>query len=215
MEGEQDIYGYIQELEQQNKELNNKNIELSGGIQASYFNNQEERTLIHYQLEAEELLERINRQLSGEIPVKDEEGNIQYVQTENSEIVTLNETGKAGVMYILGLYINKNTFLTTLDLERIYEILYQLGSDLNEFFYCNLTTIGLDTPQKKSKYPLIMNSILNAVEFGLRRSIQGREADRITEKRIVTENTGYNRSQLMSMGQQKTQKFNLFNPRTW
>lgn len=216
MEGEQDIYNYIKELENQNAELSNKNVELNGGLSASYFGNQEERTLIHYQLEAEELLERINRQLSGEVPVMDLEGNIDYVKAEDTELITLNDKGKAGVMYILGLYINKNSFLTNLDLNRIYEILYKLGNDLNDFFYCNLTTIGLDTPQKKSKYPLLINSILDAVEFGLRRSIGGAESQRVNEKRIVTESSGFGRqSPLLSMGSSKPQKFNIFNPKSW
>lgn len=98
--------------------------------------------------------------------------------------INLNEYGVQEVMNILSMYITKETFLSYYKEERIYEILGDLGDALNKFFLINSKIIGLDTEYKKTKYPMIVITILHAVENAYRRALMGNE-NRGTREGIV------------------------------
>lgn len=213
---QEELKNYIEALEGRQKDLNSRNIELADTLSASSFGNTDDKTLIHYQLEADNLKMLVQRQLRGDTPKMDEAGNVIYIKQTNRDLIPLNELGVAQVMITLSMYIDKNTFLSNLDLPRMYELLFSLGSNLNDFFYINLSAIGLDTPEKQSKYPLIIKSILDVCEFSLRRAIDGQEAKNMNTRNISVNqgnNNGGNQNQMMSP--QKIQKFNLFSPSSW
>ena len=208
-----DLYEYITALENKQKALSDKNNELSESIQASAFGNTEDKTVIHYQLEADNLKMLVQRNLRGDVPKMDG-NNVIFIKQNNKEQIPLNDLGVSGVMYIISMYIDKNTFLSNIDLPRMYEILFTLGSNLNDFFYINLTYIGLDTPEKQSKYPLIIKSILDVTEFSLRRAIDGKERESMNSKNINV-NQGQGQAQGLQLSPQKVNKFNIFNPSTY
>ena len=57
---------YMQSLDFENKNLRNENLKLSGSLSSQNFNEQDEQNLIHYQLETDKFLERIEHFLKGD-----------------------------------------------------------------------------------------------------------------------------------------------------
>ena len=56
----------FEQMDFQNKQLQQKNLELAGALTSSGFSEQEEQNLIHYQLETDKILERIEHFLKGD-----------------------------------------------------------------------------------------------------------------------------------------------------
>lgn len=99
----------------------------------------------------------------------------------------LSEYGVQEVMNLLSMYISKETFLSWYKEDRIYEILGDLGDQLNKFFLINGKMLGLDTEYKKTKYPVIVVIILHTVENAYRRALLGSENKGTREGIIVTQ----------------------------
>ena len=57
--------------------------------------------------------------------------------------------------------------------KRIYEILADLGDEMRKYILCNYERMGLTSEFKKSKYALIVITLLNMIETSYRNSIDG------------------------------------------
>jgi len=66
MENVNEVNNMLEQLDFQNKNLNQKNLELSGALSGSNFNDADEQNLIHYQLETDKILERMEHFLKGD-----------------------------------------------------------------------------------------------------------------------------------------------------
>lgn len=132
------------------------------------------------------LLEEIRNGLEGK---KKEFISKGYATKEVSddERINLNEYGVAEIMNTLSMYINKETFLSWYKEDRINEIMADLGDRINEFLYINGKKMGLDTEYKKTKYPMMVVTILNIVESAYRRAIMGNENRGTREGIIITQ----------------------------
>ncbi len=204
---------YLEALEKQNKDLLNKNTELSGVISTSSFNNQRDGNLVQFQLESEDILEKIEHFLKGD-KIKEADGEIFYETQKNDDLVILNEYGVNSIMQILGNYVNKNTNLSYYDEERINEILGDLGDEVAAFLFCNYEKMGLTTEFKKSRYKLLVLNMLHIIESAYRRALQGKALESINSNNInISQNEGigmYNRPNIPVK-----KKFNLFDRKTW
>ena len=204
---------YLNALEQQNAELKNKNIELAGAVSGSSFNSNQDGNLIQYQLGSDDILDKIEHFLKGDIIKVDKEGNVFYEAQSNQDLVLLNSYGVNIIMQILGNYVNRNTNLSFYDEARVNEILADFGDELADFVLCNYERIGLDTEYKKSRYKLLVLNILHIIESAYRRALMGKEREGINSTRIVTQTEG-----LGSMNRnipQTKKKFNLMDRKTW
>jgi hypothetical protein len=207
-----DINDYLTALTSENKDQQNKIQELNSIVSQSSFANDKDKNLIQFQLETEDILDKIEHFLRGEIIKTDDEGNIFYEKQKNEDLVILNDYGVNTYMQILGNYVNRNTNLSFYDEERINEILFELGDQLRIFNLCNYEKIGMTTSFKKSRSTLLVLNILHIIESSYRRAIGGKERDGINDTRIVTQTDNIGGIQRNPMPKKK---FNLFNPKSW
>ncbi len=105
----------------------------------------------------------------------------------DSSRINLNDYGISEIMNMLSMYINKETFLSFYKEERINEIMADIGDELNKFLLINGKLMGLDTEFKKTKYPLMVVTIIHAIESGYRRALLGNENRGTREGIIITQ----------------------------
>lgn len=142
----------------------------------------------------------------------------KYTEIIDEDKKPLNEYGVAELMRVMSMYVTKETILSCYTEERINEILWDLGKELNKFLYCNYEKMGMDTKFKESKYILICINLLHIVESCYRRALGGAEQEYIMTKGIVTQGMGGGMSG--SMGNFSPQmslkkKWHPLKPSTW
>ena len=134
-------------------------------------------------------------------------------EVPDNERINLNEYGVAEIMNTLSMYINKETFLSWYKEDRINEIMADLGDKLNEFLLINGKKMGLDTEYKKTKYPMMVVTILNVVESAYRRAIMGNENRGTREGIIITQHDNPQSGNLHMQVPKK--KWSAFDRSTW
>ncbi len=127
--------------------------------------------------------------------------------------INLNDYGIAEIMNTLSMYINKETFLSFYKEDRINEIMADIGDKLNEFLLINGKLMGLDTEFKKTKYPLMIVTILHSIESSYRRALLGNENRGTREGIIITQHQPQ-MGNIMPM-QAPKKKWSPFNKNTW
>ena len=205
----------LETSEREKKELQNKNTEYQSFISNSSFNNAEEGNQRQWQLEVEDVLDKIEHFLKGDAIVTDAEGNTFYQEQKDKDLVILNKYGVNSVMQILGNYVNRNHMLSFYDEDRINEIMSDIGDELAKFIFCNYEKMGMDTEFKKSRYILLVMSILHIIESTYRRALRGETArlNNTDIKILQTDNMGLNKMQQPQIPIKK--KWNPLKPSTW
>ena len=158
-------------------------------LSAQAYNNiqGQENNLIVWQLELDNILERIEHLLRGDVITDDGEGGFSYTPPKDKRLVVLNEYGVQLIMNFISFYLNRNTILSNYKEERVYHILHDLGHELGDLVYINYETMGLDTVEKKSRSSMIIMNILHMIESSYNRAIHGEERDSLRKARIVTQ----------------------------
>ena len=128
--------------------------------------------------------------------------------------INLNEYGIAEIMNTLSMYINKETFLSFYKEERINEIMGDIGDKLNEFLLINGRLMGLDTEFKKTKYPLMIITVLHSIESSYRRALLGNENRGTREGILITQHQPQQGLNQMPM-QAPKKKWSAFDKSTW
>ena len=230
MEGED----FLEKLKKENEDLRNNQTQLNTALSSSAYQGQEDSNLIQYQIDTGEMLGKIEHFLRGEYIAIDGEGNEFWskpkkkLKDEKGELILddegkeqevidedkmlLNDYGVNSILSILGEYLDKNTFLSFYDEMRINEIMADLGDKLSEEIFYSYERIGLDTEYKKSKYPLLVLTILHVIESAYRRALRGKTMEDLNSSRIFTQmdNIGTRPG-----GGSSKRKFHLFKPNTW
>ena len=117
-------------------------------------------------------------------------------------------------MNIISTYLNRNTILSWYDIDRVYEIMMVLGEELADVVFCNYERMGMDTESKKSRYPLLVVSVLNIIESTYRRSLEGGERESLRTGRVVTQSDSIR--PVNQLGQTTMKKsFSMMDPKTW
>ncbi len=148
----------------------------------------QENNLIVWQLELDNILERIEHLLRGDIIREDGQGGYTYVVPEDKTLIVLNDYGVGLIMNFISFYLNRNTILSNYKQERIYEILHDLGYELSDLIYINYEKMGLDTDYKRSRSTMFTMNILHMIESSYMRALAGEERDSLRKARIVTQN---------------------------
>jgi hypothetical protein len=131
---------------------------------------------------------------------------------DNSRI-NLNEYGIAEFMNTLSMYINKETFLSFYKEDRINEIMADIGDKINEFLLINGKLMGLDTEYKKTKYPLMVVTVLHVIESAYRRALLGNENRGTREGILITQHQPQGGNQMPMQVPKK--KWSAFDKSTW
>ena len=178
---------YLDQLEAQGKEKDNKISELSGYAANTQFNQNQDSNLIIWQLELDNILERIEHLLRGDVVVEDGEGNASYEAPTDTSLIILNDYGVKLIMNVISFYLNRNTILSNYNSERINDILFDVGYELSDTIYINYEKMGMTTREKKSRYGLLVLNILHTIESCYNRALSGGERDSLRSARVVTQ----------------------------
>lgn len=181
--------GADEEMMKALEDANQPNSPIENGMSAQAYQKiqSQEDNLIVWQLELDNILERIEHLLRGDVLKRDEHGNYDFQVPEDKNLIILNDYGVQMIMNFISFYLNRNTILSNYKEERIYEILFDLGYELSDMVYINYEKMGLDTVEKRSRSsPLIMN-ILHMLESSYNRALHGEERDSLRKARIVTQ----------------------------
>lgn len=203
----------IAQLETQIQEEKAKTSQLANALSQSAYDNSRDKNSIESQIDNSEMLAKIEHFLKGEVLEVDAEGNEYWAKQTNKELVLFNEYGVNSIMSIIGNYIDKNTILSNYNLERINNILADLGEELVVFILCNYEKMGMDTNFKKSRYGLTVVTIIHAIESAYRRALFGKTSEDINSSRIFTQSDIFNPNKMGSP--QNRNSFNMFKPSTW
>ncbi len=285
---------YMSNLETENERLRQENLNVTGAMTSQGFAPEEEQNLIHYQLETDKILERIEHFLRGDTIKFSEEGSYfdsptknvmaqvkkdpksgvtyyieeykedfdsseikrnilvkltnkdgsevnvmerdsklllgklrgiklknlgyKYIEIVDNGKKPLNEYGVAEFMRVISMYVTKETFLSYYTEERIFEIMADLGDEMNNFLYCNYEKMGMDTQFKKSKYALMIINILHTIESCYRRAIGGAEQYNLRSRSIVSESHGSGSSSVamnMARSGARSRRWSPLKPSTW
>lgn len=147
----------------------------------------QENNLIVWQLELDNILERIENLLRGNIIQDDGQGGMKIIPPKDTKLIVLNDYGVQLIMNFISFYLNRNTILSNYKEERIYEILYDLGYELGDVVYINYEQMGMDTVEKRSRYPMLIMNILHMIESSYNRALGGEERDSLRKARIVNQ----------------------------
>lgn len=139
----------------------------------------------------------------------------RYIEIIDEEKKPMNDYGVYECMRILSNYVTKETFLSYYTEERINEILYDLGNELNKFVYCNYEKMGMDTKFKESKYAMLILNILNIIESCYRRAIGGNEQMNLRTRASVIQSQGLGGGGMMSKVPSMKKKWHPLKPSTW
>lgn len=220
---------FLNKLKTENQELRDKNTQVNmANMSQSAYQGQEDANLIQYQVDTGEMLGKIEHFLRGEYISQDKEGNEfwakpmktiavkekgkeKFIEILDEDLILLNEYGVNSVLTIIGSYVDKNTILSNYEEMRINEILADLGDELSNFIYCNYEKMGMNTEFKKTRFQLLVITILHSIESTYRRSLRGKTSEDINTSRIFTQ------SDSMGGRTMPTSKkaFNPFKPATW
>ena len=199
------LEGYEKEMAEKDQKIS----ELGGYAATSIYGGAQDNNLITWQLELDNILERIEHLLKGDVLEEDSEGNVRYTKATNTDLVVLNEYGVQLIMNLISFYLNRNTILSNYKDVRIFEILYDLGNELADLMYINYEKMGLDTIEKKSRSSVLGLNILHILESAYNRALQGEERDSLRSARVVTQ-TVNQQSQMQQQPQKRRFSWNPF-----
>lgn len=178
---------YLEGLEAEIKARDGKINELGTHVASSMYGGPQQENLIIFQLELDNIMERIEHLLKGDILQADKKGNKSYVTPKDTTLIVLNDYGVQLIMNVISFYLNRNTILSNYKDDRIFEILYDLGNELADLVYINYEKMGLDTTEKRSRSPVLIMNILHMIESTYNRSLGGEERDSLRTARMVTQ----------------------------
>lgn len=203
---------YITKLETEITKQRSDNANMSQAVStASMFSSSQDPNLIEFQLELNDILERIERLLKGQVVQIDSEGNVRYVESKDKNLRTFNDFGVQFLMDILSFYLNRNTILTFHTEERISKIIYDIGYEISDQIYLNHKRMGLDTPEKRRRYPLIVLELIHTIENVYNRALQGGERKSLRTMMSVNQSIPFT----SNPAPQEGKRFSLIKPWTW
>ncbi len=204
---------YITELQNALDQKNQEGSQL--GSMGNSMGMRPDPNLIEYQLELDNILERIEHLLRGDILVTDDEGSVAYTTNPDTEQIIFNEYGVQFLMNIMSFYLNRNTILSNYNEQRINQILYDLGYEITDQIFMNYENMGMDTKDKRKRYSIIVMELVHTVESAYNRALKGGERESLRTARSVTQTVNNQGNAGQVLPTQGHKHFSLFKPNTW
>lgn len=164
--------------------------------QQSSFSAKVDENLIRWQLELNDILERAEHILRGDIP-KYRDGNIIWSKNPNPDENPLNEVGIQEIMKILVMYINRNTILSDYNPDEINYKVLDFGRRLSNFVFMKYDEIGLNTENKRKHYEMIIGELVDMVHSAYKRALHGGERRSLREMINISQNQNMSDSNMM------------------
>ena len=212
---EEEIKQAVQEIEKEdlNSSYNKGKTTTTGSQQSMFGTRVGEHDLVRWQLELNDILERAEHILRGDI-VEFRNGKMVWERNPNPDDNCLNEFGIKLIMKILANYINRNTILSDYEQEEINYKVFDFGRELNNLVFMKYEEIGMDNEDKRKEYPMLVREMVDLVHSSYKRALKGGERRSLRE--MI--NVGIQQSNQGMMGgvpspyPQPTQKRGILNP---
>lgn len=156
--------------------------------QLSSFSSRQDQDLIRWQLELNDILERAEHILKGDVPAF-RDGQIIWEKNPHPEKNALNDTGVAECMKVLSLYVNRNTILSDYSNEEINMKVYDFGRALNNLIFMRDFEFGMDTDDKRKNYEMLVTELKDIVHSAYKRALDGAEKRSLREMINVSQAT--------------------------
>jgi hypothetical protein len=191
---EGEIQQAIREIEKE--ELTNSYNEIQGqrnndprqNSQLSSFSSKQEDNIVRWQLELNDILERAEHILRGDVPTF-RDGHIIWDKNPHPENNPLNELGVSEVMKILSLYINRNKVLADYSNEEINIKVFDFGRAVNNLIFMRDYEFGMDTEEKRKNYEMLVTELKDIVHDTYKRALDGAEKRSLREMITVSQAT--------------------------
>jgi len=183
--------------------------------QISAFSSKGNDDIIRWQLELNDILERAEHILRGDVP-RFRDGHVVWETCANPENNPLNNVGVQEIMKILALYINRNTILSDYNNFEINCKIYDFGRAINNLIFMRDDEFGMDTAEKRKSYEMLVTELKDIVHSAYKRALHGAEKRSLREMVSVSQATT-TQAQLgsgMTLNQngQPTKERGLLNP---
>ena len=169
--------------------------------------------LIEWQLELDNILERIDHLLRGHTLEQDKDQNYLWIKPKDDNLAVFNEYGVQEILRILSLYLNRNTILSNYTEEEVRVKMEDFSYELIDLIYLKYEEMGLTTVEKRKNYPILVRSITDTINSTFNRAIGGGERESLRTARTVTQMDPIGRNQVGSPLQKK--QFSFSKPNTW
>lgn len=160
---------YIRGLQNRLQTSETNRNEVANAASSMFLANQD-GNLIEYQLEMDNILERIDHLLRGHELKFDDKGNANWVEPKDKTSCIFNEYGVQEILRILSMYLNRNTILSNYKDETINEKVYDLGIDISDLIFMKYEDM-FDFPSYKECRKLYLQQLEKS---GLRSSYKKR-----------------------------------------
>ncbi len=162
--------------------------QLGQGQISIYGNSGENPDLIRWQLELDNILEKIEHLLRGDKLGFDAGGNVLWTKATDPEEMLFNDYGVQELLRVLCMYLNRNTILSNYDEETINIKVLDIGWEINDLIFMKYELMGLDNYHKIKNYPMIVRIIVDVVHSAYLRALNGGERQSLIEARHVSQN---------------------------
>lgn len=191
-----------------------QNVDPRAMSQQSMFSYNPNDNMIKWQLELNEILERIEHVLRGD-QVKYDGGHQIWVKLdEDHKDRLLNDNGVQEVLRILSMYLNRNTILGNYTDEEVNDKVFDFGDRLNTLFYTKYEKIGLNTAEKRKNFEMLWGMLVDVVHSAYSRAIGGQERSSLREARQLQQMEQVNAPNTINVnnGQAGVRTRGIFNP---
>ena len=144
--------------------------------------------LVKWQLELNDILERAEHILRGDI-VSFQGGHIIWTKNTDPKGNCLNEFGVQIIMKFLSNYINRNTILSDYEQDEINYKVYDAGRELNNLIFMKYEEMGMTDEDKRKEYPMIVREMVDLVHSSYKRALKGGERRSLREMIQIQQST--------------------------
>jgi len=178
-----------EELSESYEEINQKrSADPRSNSQLSSFSSKSEDNIVRWQLELNDILERAEHILRGDIP-KFKDGHVIWADNPHPENNPLNAVGVQEIMKILALYVNRNKVLADYTNDEINVKVFDFGRAVNNLIFMRDYEFGMDTEEKKKNYEMLVTEMKDIVHDTYKRALDGAEKRSLREMITVSQAT--------------------------
>lgn len=178
-----------EDLSQSYNQVNqNRGYDARKSSQMSAFASRSDDNIVKWQLELNDILERAEHILKGDVP-KFDNGFVVWKPNPKPENNPINEYGVQEIMKILAMYVNRNTILSDYNNTEINIKVYDAGREINNLFFMRYDDFGMDTEEKKKNYPIIVREIIDIIHSAYKRALFGAEKKSLREMISIQQST--------------------------
>lgn len=156
--------------------------------QISMFGGGNDDNLIKWQLDLNEDLERVDHLLRGHTLKYNKKGDMYWASPEDDNLTPFNDYGVDMLMKIISFYLNRNTILSNFSEEMINWKIKDLGDEVADLIFMEYEAMGMDTPDKKKQYPIIVREIIDTIHSAYLRGLKGGERESLRRTMHVSQN---------------------------